>query len=347
MSRGYTNAGAEEAELARAEAEEALAPGAESRQWMREYLRPGVLSSARMRELGLRVKAAREAGGRDGEAIETLVTHNMRMCLSLARKRLGAADAIGALTYRDLVQEAGIGLLHAVETWEPDIAVLSTHAYNWIRQAMSRAIADKSRHIRYPVYVATARNKVRRLSHQYALAHGEDEPPREWLLEQGVSEVELEAYDRTGGDALSLDAPAYPDDGGGEADITLMDLLADETPDATTQDVEDEDAAGSLGELLRGMLSKREVLILTLRSGATEPIWPLEKIGKLLKLSRERVRQIEEEARWTVMHAGLRPSGELRPHASKGEAKAYADKMLKASKRTSPRPAARLAQASA
>jgi RNA polymerase sigma factor (sigma-70 family) len=306
------------------------ADGNLAEQWSREMLRYPLLSSEDELKLGKRVLAAREAGRRDKDAEERLVLSNLRLAAQLARRRIGSFESIGALTYLDLYQEAAGGLKRACKTWDYRKGRFTTHATSWCRQAMSRAIADTSRTIRYPVYVSTLVSRRKAVREAFEQEHRR--PPTEEELRAYFTASEWETIALVPQDSLSLDLPIYREDG---STATLADTLIDERPYASHEDVDEEEAVSSLMRRINDLLGPRERLILELRSPLREggPM-TLTGTGQALEaegypsITRERVRQIEEAALMKLWRSGLREDGSFVPHETEREADLYARHML-------------------
>jgi RNA polymerase primary sigma factor len=250
--------------------------------YLREIGRVPMITHEREIELAQRI----EMGDRD--AMKQFILANLRLVVSIAKRYVGRG-----LTLLDLIQEGNIGLIRAVQRYDWRRGHrFSTHATWWIRQAISRAVADKGRTIRLPVYVNTALNRIRR-ERQRLLQELGREPTEEELAEAtGLDPVRMVELQAAPGAPVSLELPVGEDE-----EQELGDVLADTesaSPEdvATTQTLKDEEQ-----RVLESVLTPRERLVLQLRFGlGNSQAHPLEQVGRELGITRERVRQIEAGA---------------------------------------------------
>lgn len=250
--------------------------------YLREIGRVPMITHEREIELAQRI----EMGDRD--AMKQFILANLRLVVSIAKRYVGRG-----LTLLDLIQEGNIGLIRAVQRYDWRRGHrFSTHATWWIRQAISRAVADKGRTIRLPVYVNTALNRIRR-ERQRLLQELGREPTEEELAEAtGLDPVRMIELQAAPGAPVSLELPVGEDE-----EQELGDVLADTesaSPEdvATTQTLKDE-----VQRVLESVLTPRERLVLQLRFGlGNSQAHPLEQVGRELGITRERVRQIEAGA---------------------------------------------------
>ena len=231
---------------------------------------------------------------RDGQAAqEHLIKANSRLVVSVAKKYVGRG-----VPFLDLIQEGNIGLIRAVKKFDYRRGYkFSTYATWWIRQAVTRAIADQGRTIRVPVHMYEQINRLTRTSRQLVQELGRDPTTEEIAAELGVTPRKVEHIMRVSQRPLSLEMPV-----GEEEDSYLGDFIEDEDADAPG------DAAGQ--QLLREVideifqsLSPREVRILQLRFGLVDGYcYTLEEVGKKFGVTRERIRQIEAQALSRLRH---------------------------------------------
>jgi RNA polymerase primary sigma factor len=234
------------------------------------------------------LELSRRAREGDKRARQRLIEKNLRLVVSVAKKYRGYG-----LPFEDLIQEGNIGLMKAVEKYDPDRGFrFSTYATWWIRQAVQRAVIDKGRVIRVPVHMAEKIRKIGRTFGELLSEHGR-EPTEEEVAEHlgwGVEEVRI-AMSATP-DATSLNKALGVEEGAAELMDIVEDVHTPETPDAVIQEMETSGlwvAVGRLPERARHVLVRRYGL--DGRERAT-----LADLANELGLSRERIRQIQSEA---------------------------------------------------
>ena len=220
-------------------------------------------------------------------AREHLITANSRLVISVAKKYMGRG-----VPFLDLIQEGNIGLIRAAKKFDYRRGhKFSTYATWWIRQAVTRAIADQGRTIRVPVHMGDQINKLLRVSHQLTQRFGR-EPTSEELAEAlDVTPKKVESMIQAARRPLSLETPTDE-----EEDSVLGDFIEDEDSPAPTELVTQSLLREQLHEVLDD-LPPREVRILQLRYGLLDgQSYTLEEVGRKMGVTRERVRQIEAQA---------------------------------------------------
>lgn len=235
-----------------------------------------------------------EAKVRDGElARQKLIKANFRLVVSIAKKYIGRG-----VSFLDLIQEGNIGLIRAVEKFDYKRGFkFSTYATWWIRQAITRAIADQGRTIRVPVHMCERINKLTRVSRQLVQELGREPTPDEIAKELGTTPKKVERIIKISQRPLSLEMPV-----GEEQDSHLGDFIPDESTLGPTDAASHQLLREQMEEILTS-LSPREGRVLQLRFGLKDgKSHTLEEVGKKFGVTRERIRQIEAKALRKLRH---------------------------------------------
>ncbi|MEI6044828.1 MAG: sigma-70 family RNA polymerase sigma factor [Chloroflexota bacterium] len=266
--------------------------GYHSEDALADYLR--MIGRTKLLTVDEELKLAQMAESGDDYARQRLVEANLRLVVSIAKKYQGRG-----LSMLDLVQEGNIGLMRAAEKFDYRLGFrFSTYATWWIRQAVSRAIADQARTIRIPVHVVEDLGRLSRAQRKLSDELGREPNPAELAGEMGEKEEKILDLLRYSQEAVSLEKPVGEDSSLGELveDPNSLDPEADASRQLLSQAVR---------ESLKA-LSEREQKVLALRSGMEDGRpWTLEEVGKVLGITRERVRQIEAKALRKLRHPRL------------------------------------------
>jgi len=273
--------------LLRAEQEVEYAKGMETGKKARQQLsRSTTISIAERNKLEQKI--------RDGELCrQKLIKANFRLVVSIAKKYIGRG-----VSFLDLIQEGNIGLIRAVEKFDYKRGFkFSTYATWWIRQAITRAIADQGRTIRVPVHMCERINKLTRVSRQLVQELGREPTPDEIAKELGTTPKKVERIIKISQRPLSLEMPV-----GEEQDSHLGDFIPDESTLGPTDAASHQLLREQMEEILTS-LSPREGRVLQLRFGLKDgKSHTLEEVGKKFGVTRERIRQIEAKALRKLRH---------------------------------------------
>ena len=257
------------------------------RMYLKEKGKISLLSLEEEQELSRRVAEG------DEQAKNILAESNLRLVVSIAKRYVGRG-----LLFLDLIQEGNIGLMKAVEKFDYDKGYkFSTYATWWIRQAITRALADQARTIRVPVHMVETINKMARIERQMTLELNREPTDAELAKKMGLSVDKIVEIRKISQDPVSLETPI-----GEEDDSHLGDFLADERTMSPEEFATYEILKDELREVL-DTLTVREKEVLELRFGLFDgSSHTLEEVGKQFKVTRERIRQIEAKALRKLRH---------------------------------------------
>ena len=257
------------------------------RMYLKEIGRISLLSSDEEMEISKRVALD------DKEAKSILAESNLRLVVSIAKRYVGRG-----LLFLDLIQEGNIGLMKAVEKFDYDKGYkFSTYATWWIRQAITRALADQARTIRVPVHMVETINKMSRVQRQLTLELNLEPSEEEIAKKMGVGVDKVREVLKISQEPVSLETPI-----GEEDDSHLGDFLKDESSLSPEEYTENEILKEEITEVLMS-LQAREQEVLELRFGLIDgTCHTLEEVGKKFNVTRERIRQIEAKALRKLRH---------------------------------------------
>ena len=257
------------------------------RMYLKEIGKVPLLSADEEIELAKRMEKG------DEEAKKRLCEANLRLVVSIAKRYVGRG-----MLFLDLIQEGNLGLIKAVDKFDYTKGYkFSTYATWWIRQAITRSIADQARTIRIPVHMVETINKLIRVSRQLLQTYGREPSPEEIAKEMGISVEKVREIQKIAQEPVSLETPI-----GEEEDSHLGDFIPDEDVPAPAEAAAFSMLKEQLVEVL-GTLTEREQKVLRLRFGMDDGrARTLEEVGKEFDVTRERIRQIEAKALRKLRH---------------------------------------------
>ncbi len=252
--------------------------------YLREIGQYPLLTAQEEKDLAKRILAE------DEEARNLLARANLRLVVSIAKKYVGRSPD---LTLLDLIQEGNLGLFKAVDKFDHTKGFkFSTYATWWIRQAITRALADQSRTIRIPVHMVETMAKYKQVSRRLAQDLGRDPMPEEIATEMNVEVEKIYQIEKISQDTISLELPIGDDDDRSR----LSDFISDDKIVSPDQEVSHSILTDQIMEIL-DTLSEKERKILEMRHGLLDGTYhTLEEVGKEFGVTRERIRQIEAKA---------------------------------------------------
>ena len=257
------------------------------RAYLREIGKIPLLTPERERELAIRAEQG------DALAKKELAEANLRLVVSVAKRYAGRG-----MLFLDLIQEGNLGLIKAVQKFDYRRGFkFSTYATWWIRQSITRAIADQARTIRIPVHMVESLNRLLRTSRKMAQELGREPTPAELAERLDIPEERIFELQRYAQEPVSLETPV-----GEEEDSHLSDFIQDQRMPIPAEEVDRQMLQEQMGEVLQ-TLTDREEQVLRMRFGiGDEEPRTLEEVGQTFHVTRERIRQIEEKALRKLKH---------------------------------------------
>ncbi len=255
--------------------------------YLKEIGRVGLLSTEEEIELATRMD------GGDENARKRLLEANLRLVVSIAKRYVGRG-----LQFLDLIQEGNLGLIKAVEKFDHTKGFkFSTYATWWIRQSITRAIADQARTIRIPVHMVESINKVKKAGNQILYKTGQEATPEQIAEAVGMTTIKVREILRVAQEPISLETPI-----GEEEDSHLGDFIPDDDAPSPADTAHLTMLKEQLDDVLR-TITPREAKVLLLRFGLKDGRQrTLEEVGKEFNVTRERIRQIEAKALRKLRH---------------------------------------------
>ncbi len=252
------------------------------RMYLKEIGRINLLTSAEEYEYAVRA----EQGDEDAKRI--LAESNLRLVVSIAKRYVGRG-----LLFLDLIQEGNIGLMKAVEKFDYDKGYkFSTYATWWIRQAITRALADQARTIRIPVHMVETINKLVRTQRQLVNKLSREPSDEELAEAMGISVEKVQQIQKVAQEPVSLESPV-----GEEDDSQLGDFIFDPQALSPYEYTRNQKLRLEIDTLLKEVLTEREQQVIRMRYGLDDGrVKTLEEVGKYFDITRERIRQIQKNA---------------------------------------------------
>lgn len=258
---------------------------------IKNYLRE--VGSVNLLKASEEIALAKRVKEGDEEAKEKLISANLRLVVSIAKKY-----ANRGMLFLDLIQEGNIGLIKSAEKFEYSMGYkFSTYATWWIKQAITRAIADQSRTIRIPVHILEEVNKYKQVKNYLFQELGREPSKEEIIQEMGITEERLEEFLEIVQEPVSLDGAM------GDDDSQLANFIEDVTATSPEEDIFEKLLKSQIEQVL-SMLTDKESDVIKLRFGLDDGIpRSLEEIGRIYNVTRERIRQIEDKALTKLRHS--------------------------------------------